>query len=150
VIVSRWMIEELLDAIAKQGLLVGAPTAIYLPQKLSSWLICAYWDWKRLHGGSAQGVAQFYERNLFEELGGYDEQMVMSEDFDLYIRARGWTAQHDAPAPQIVRSSVVWPSTRRYDRWSAARMLFFQNPVVSQAFRNSFTFWSGWRDRTIR
>lgn len=148
--VSVFFLTALHAAIERDSLLVGAPTAIYRPQKLLSWLICAYWDWSRSRGGAAQGVGQFYERELFFRLRGFDPSLKMSEDVDLYARAAEWcSAAQSAPAT-IVGDSIIWPSTRRYDRWSNARMLLMQSPFVAKLFLRSPRFWRGWRERAIR
>lgn len=150
VTVSEWCLAVLHQAILEQQIPCGAPRAIYRPSKLSSWLLCAYWDWKRSRGGPAQGVAQFYQRQLFERLNGYKVGMFMSEDFELYLRALSLTKALQIPQPTIIEDAIVWPSTRRYDEWSALKMLWYQNPVISSMCRSSPRFWRAWRETTVR
>ncbi|MGO4299391.1 glycosyltransferase [Leifsonia sp. RAF41] len=137
-------------AINGGDLRAGAPTAIYRPKKLGSWFICAYWDRRRARGGPAQGVGQFYERALFETLGGYNAEMRMSEDVDLYIRAGEHLRAQLLPGPKIVPDSIIWPSTRRYDEWSNLRMILLQNAWIVGRFTRSARLWKSWRENAIR
>lgn len=148
--VSRMAIPIMLATIASEGLVVGGLRAIYEPKKLTSWFICAYWDRKRAQGGPCQGVAQFYESEVFANCGGYDESMWMSEDFDLYVRASRYSSKHGLAPARWVRDALVWPSSRRYDAWSNLRMLLRQGSFMTQHFSRSRRLWKAWRENTVR
>lgn len=150
VIVSPLFLVAIDAAIETHSLLAGAPTAIYHPRKLVSWFICAYWDRRRVQGGGAQGVGQFYERRLFESLGGYRADMRMSEDVEFYGRATDRLTQEGLRRPELVLDSIVWPSARRYDEWSNIRMLAFQNAWIVRLFSTNPRFWRAWREGAVR
>lgn len=150
VITSRFALRVMVEAIEQEDLKLGGLRAIYSPRKLSSWFICAYWDWRRSKGGAPQGVAQFVARNIFEAVGGYDEMLRMSEDIEFYHRAARYLASKECKHPRILEDAIVWPSSRRYDRWGTLKSLFYQNPIVAGFALRSRRFWRAWRTHTIR
>ena len=149
VIISKYALQVLIEETSSLGLELGGLRAIYRPKKLSSWLMCAYWDWRRESSGVPQGVAQFVSRSLFFKTGGYDESLFMSEDVEFYSRARSMLRQYNGTS-LILQDAIVWPSTRRYDKWSGIKFIFFQNPLVAKFALRNRAFWGGWRSRTIR
>lgn len=149
VCISKYALKILIEETRSSGVELGGLRAIYRPKKLSSWLICAYWDWRRERDEVPQGVAQFISRRLFFSVGGYDESLFMSEDIEFYCRARSRLRKLDGRS-LILQDAVVWPSTRRYDKWSGVKFMFFQNPLISGFALRNRKFWGGWRSRTVR
>ncbi|QGH68694.1 glycosyltransferase family 2 protein [Pseudactinotalea sp. HY158] len=150
VIIAEWSLTSVSSLIDDCVLGVCGLRAIYLPRKLSSWILCSIYDWHRSRGGPAQGVAQLVRRSVFEAVGGYDESLMMSEDADFFIRAEAYAKDIGLLTPGIVNEAIVWPSTRRYDKWSAGRMLLYQNPLSVRIARRSRHIWRGWRTHTVR
>jgi glycosyltransferase involved in cell wall biosynthesis len=127
----------------------GAIPPRYRCRKLGARLLCRYWDWQRERHGGAQGVAQFCTAAAFAQLGGYHEELYMSEDHEFFARLRALGQRTAAPVA-IVDELRVEPSTRRYDRWPTWRMVWWQNPITARLFLNSPRFWRHWYATTVR
>jgi GT2 family glycosyltransferase len=93
--------------------------------------------------GMAQGATQFYRRDVFQALQGYDETLFMGEDVDLYWRLQRDAKRHNARIAFIDDIQVV-PATRRFDQWPLWRTLLWTNPLIILMFRRNKTFWRGW------
>lgn len=150
VIVSPWALAEVWNQILTNDVSVAGMRAIYEPEKLVSWFICAYWDWKRFRGGACQGVAQLYKRNIFFDCGGFDESLHMAEDFDLYARASELDKNRGGTGGVWLRDAIVWPSSRRYNSWSNVRMLFLQNALVVKLGKRRSFLWRTWFHSPLR
>ncbi|UUU44324.1 hypothetical protein [Streptomyces sp. NBC_00162] len=73
----------------------------------------------------------------------------MSEDVEFFARltAHG----HKTGRPVTVLDDLrVRPSTRRYDQWSTARMLWWQNPLTARLRLASPRMWRHWYGSTVR
>ncbi|MFJ9940612.1 glycosyltransferase [Streptomyces erythrochromogenes] len=130
------------------GAVGGAIPPLYTPARLGARLLCAYWDHHRSRYGGAQGVAQFCTVDAFKAVHGYRTDYFMSEDMDFFARltAHGRTAGSVA----VLEELRVRPSTRRYDTWSTARMVWWQNPVIVRLGLTSPRFWRNWYTTTVR
>jgi glycosyltransferase involved in cell wall biosynthesis len=127
----------------------GAIPAVYRCQRLGARLLCRYWDWYRARHGGAQGVAQFCTAEAFVRLGGYRRDLYMSEDHEFFARLRALGEQTGHPV--VVTDHLrVEPSTRRYDRWSTWRMVWWQNPITARVLLSSPRFWRHWYATTVR
>lgn len=127
----------------------GAIPPLYTPARLGARLLCAYWDHYRIRRGGAQGVAQFATSDAFKAVGGYRAELLMSEDVEFFARltAHG----HKTGRPVTVLDDLrVRPSTRRYDQWSTARMLWWQNPLTARLRLASPRMWRHWYGSTVR
>ncbi|MFB7178573.1 glycosyltransferase [Streptomyces sp. NPDC056257] len=131
------------------GAVGGAIPPLYTPSRFGARLLCAYWDHRRSRHGGAQGVNQFCTRDAFKAVHGYRPDYFMSEDMEFFARltAHGRTAGGPVTVLENLR---VRPSTRRYDDWSTARMLWWQNPVIVQLCLTSPRFWRNWYTTTVR
>ena len=101
----------------------------------------AYLQFWRVIGtltGMAQGATQFFRKDIFLALKGYDETLFMGEDVDLYWRLKKFARQHNGKVVFIKDIRVV-PSTRRFDQWRLWRTLFWTNPLLILLFRRSKT-----------
>ncbi|WP_329356711.1 glycosyltransferase [Streptomyces anulatus] len=144
-------VEALKAAVAAMdtGAVGGAIPPLYTPDRLGARLLCAYWDhYRTLHGG-AQGVAQFATATAFETIGGYREDLLMSEDIDFFARLTAHGRATNASV-KILDDLRVRPSTRRYDQWSSLRMLWWQNPVTARLRLSSPRIWRHWYETTVR
>jgi glycosyltransferase involved in cell wall biosynthesis len=147
--VSEHALEIAWNVIAEQHLVAGGLGALYEPRHLITWMFCAYWDWRRLNGAPCQGVAQFFRKDLFVELGGYREDIYMGEDVDLYHRAENLVQSRGLPGVRWIRESVVWPSPRRLDARPIRTILQQLPNTPGWLFRYRW-LWRDWRTGTIR
>ena len=131
------------------GAVGGAIPPLYTPRRLAARLLCAYWDHYRTRHGGAQGVAQFATAAAFKEVGGYRDDLYMSEDVDFFARLTSHGQATDEPVV-ILDDLRVRPSTRRYDQWSSLRMLWWQNPVTARLGLRSRRMWRHWYESTVR
>ncbi|RZB18651.1 glycosyltransferase [Streptomyces sp. F001] len=131
------------------GAVGGAIPPLYTPKRLGARLLCAYWDHYRAAHGGAQGVAQFVTAAAFKEVGGYRDDLFMSEDIDFFTRLTTHGRATTAPVA-ILDDLRVRPSTRRYDQWSSLRMLWWQNPVTARLRLGSARMWRHWYETTVR
>lgn len=131
------------------GAIGGAIPPLYTPKRLGARLLCAYWDHYRTAHGGAQGVAQFVTAAAFKEVGGYRDDLFMSEDVDFFTRLTAHGRATAAPVA-ILDDLRVRPSTRRYDQWSSLRMLWWQNPVTARLRLGSARMWRHWYETTVR
>lgn len=145
--------EELLVRIhqvsAAPGCLAGAVDTEYRPKKPSIRVYLGLW---RIFGrafGMAEGATQFYLRDTFTLLGGYDESLFMGEDVEFYARVRRH-ARHVGGSVRFIDELKVLPSCRRYDQWALWRTLIWTNPLVIAAMRHARSMWRGWYDAPLR
>lgn len=133
----------------ESGAVGGAIPPLYTPTRLAARLLCAYWDHYRTRNGGAQGVAQFCTAHAFRVVGGYRTDYFMSEDVEFFARLTAHGRDTDGPVA-LLDELRVRPSTRRYDQWSSARMLWWQNPVIARLALTSARFWRHWYTSTVR
>ncbi|MEU0740725.1 glycosyltransferase [Streptomyces sp. NPDC006134] len=131
------------------GAVGGAIPPLYTPKRLGARLLCAYWDHYREAQGGAQGVAQFATAPAFHAVGGYRDDLFMSEDVEFFHRLTTYGRRMNAPVA-ILDELRVRPSTRRYDQWSSLRMLWWQNPVTARLRLGSPRMWRHWYQSTVR
>ena len=129
------------------GIRAGAVAPIY---DSTHWCIKALfrlWRWYAARKGMTQGVCQFFDRRLFEELGGYRTNLFMAEDTDLYERACvRLRSQRQESRLRVIDDVKVYPSMRRYEQWTPWRILFWTNPWTTKVLRHSRHFWRHWYD----
>ncbi|MHC0433818.1 glycosyltransferase [Streptomyces sp. O3] len=131
------------------GAVGGAIPPLYTPKRLGARLLCAYWDHYRTRHGGAQGVAQFATAAAFKDVGGYRDDLFMSEDVEFFARLTAHGRATATPVA-ILDDLRVRPSTRRYDQWSSLRMLWWQNPLTARLLLNSPRMWRHWYETTVR
>ena len=80
--------------------------------------------------GMGRGECQIVRRNPFFEVGGYDENLVAGEDFDLFVKLR----RHGKIV--FLSGLKVWESPRRFRRYGYRKitLLWFLN-ALSVFFR---------------
>jgi glycosyltransferase involved in cell wall biosynthesis len=85
--------------------------------------------------GMGRGECQVVPRDLFLNIGGYNEEIAAGEDFDLFVRLRrlGKTI--------FLRSQTVRESPRRYRKYGyvAISAIWFINAIAVLLFRRSVT-----------
>ena len=91
----------------------------------------------------AQGAAQFYRRDIFEDVGGYDEKIFMGEDVDFYWRTAR-AAKKMGKKLHYISDIQVAASPRRYDNWPLWKILLWTNPLVISLLCRFQSVWQGW------
>jgi glycosyltransferase involved in cell wall biosynthesis len=137
------LLSRVVDAMSADNCFGGAVDADYRPIKLT---VKAYLQLWRIIGkvtGMAQGATQFYRKDVFFTLKGYDETLFMGEDVDLYWRLKRFARRQNGSVVFIDDIRVV-PSTRRFDQWPLWRTLLWTNPLFILTFRRSKACWQGW------
>jgi glycosyltransferase involved in cell wall biosynthesis len=135
-----WRIHQVMT---NPALLGGAVDTDYQPARF---LLKAYLSCYRLLGraaGMAQGAAQFYRRDIFFTLGGFDERLFMGEDVELFWRLRK-LARTMRRRVVVLEDIQVVPSCRRYDQWPFWRTLVWTNPLLAALYQRRQTVWRGW------
>ena len=69
-----------------------------------------------------QGSTQFCRKDVFEEVGGYDERAWIGEDVNFYWALKKH-AKRNCGFAHVIREPRVRPSTRRFDKWPLWRTL---------------------------
>lgn len=121
----------------------GCVDVLHLPRGP---VLRAYFKFWRVIGfalGTAQGACQFCRKDLYETLGGYDEEWYMGEDIDFYWRLKRLAGRRQLRST-FIRELQVVPSPRRWHAWSVWRTLIWTNPFVGFALRHRKTAWPGW------
>lgn len=83
----------------------------------------------------AQGATQFCRKDVFFDLGGYDESLYMGDDVDFYWRLKRFAKRRNGRG-RVIEDERVVPSTRRFDQDPIWRNLLWTN-------RCSFLFFDG-------
>jgi len=138
---------ELLKRIAEE---MGDPScaggAVAVQHLPTSKILRLYlWCWRivgRLFD-MAQGATQFYRRDRFEKMGGYDERIYMGEDVEFYWKMKKAVQQAQRRISYIKDIQVV-PSARRYDQWPLWKTLLLTNPLVIAPLSRWQGVWRGW------
>ncbi len=137
------LLSRIVDVMSDGTCFGGAVDPDYRPMKLT---VKAYLQFWRIIGkltGMAQGATQFFRRDVFFALKGYDETLFMGEDVDLYWRLKRFAKRQKGSVVFIEDTRVV-PSTRRFDQWRLWRTLLWTNPLLILIFGRSKTCWRGW------
>ena len=148
-IVPTEFLRRVAEEMAGPDCVGGAADAEYAPSSSVVGLYLAYW---RLLGralGMAQGPGQFCRRDIFAELGGYDDRQYMGEDVDFFWRLAR-LARRTGRRVAFLRDVRVVPSPRRFDRWPLWRTLVWTNPVVIAILRRRQGAWAAWYSEPVR
>jgi len=137
------VLARIADAMSDETCFGGAVDPEYRPTKLLVRLYLQLWRIIGKLTGIAQGATQFYRRDVFFKLNGYDETLFMGEDVDLYWRLKKSALQQNGRVVLIKDIRVV-PSTRRFDQWRLWRTLLWTNPFFILMFRRRKKSWPGW------
>lgn len=120
-------------------------------QPKSSILRVYFWFWRMASrlSAMAQGAAQFYRREAFLEMGGYDEKIFMGEDVECYWDMNR-AAKKRGHKLHFIKELKVVPSPRRFDIWPLWRTLVYTNPALILLRRRSQRAWRGWYESAPR
>ena len=149
VIVPRTLLEAIHSAMSDPACVGGGVDVEYRPQRLLTRLYLRAW---RLLGnlmGMVQGATQFCRRDVFEQVGGYDEGTWIGEDVDFYWGLRKLAKETNREV-RLIRKPRVRPSYRRFDKWPLWRTLVWTNPLFIALFRRWKEVWGGWYSDAVR
>lgn len=136
-------------AIQPPSCLGGVVEPLYQPTRRFMRLYLASWRWYGRRVRMSQGPAQFFRRQSFEKIGGYDESIYVGEDVECIWRLRKLARQTGGYVENI-RDIAVRASSRRFDQWPAWRVLLWTNPLFIALFWRWKKAWSGWYERPPR
>ena len=132
VILPPTLFEAIYTAMSDPACVGGGVEVEYRPQRLVIRLYLRGWRYLARLTGMVQGATQFCRRSAFQSVGGYDENVWMGEDVNLF-----WSLKKLAKATgqrvQVVRTPKVLPSTRRFDKLPVWKVLLFTNPALHHA-----------------
>ena len=95
------------------------------------------------------GALQYCRRDIFTELGGYDETIYVGEDIDFHWRLDRLARRRGGHTSFIEEPRVI-TSSRRWNRMGLIRMLFFTHPITIFLAWRFKSFWKDWYERAIR
>jgi len=104
--------------------------------------------WQRVFNWKL-GATQFCRKQVFHEIGGYDETIFMSEDVQFYRRLAKYAKQKDAHLFFVEEPRVV-TSARRFDKMSLWKTLLLTNPMFFVLTSRKKWLWKDWYEKTIR
>ena len=149
VILPPTLFEAIYTAMSDPACVGGGVEVEYRPQRLVIRLYLRGWRYLARLTGMVQGATQFCRRSAFQSVGGYDENVWMGEDVNLF-----WSLKKLAKATgqrvQVVRTPKVLPSTRRFDKLPVWKVLLFTNPLFITLFRRWKSVWADWYQRPVR
>lgn len=96
-----------------------------------------------------QGAAQFFRKDVFDKLGGYDERIYLGEDIDIYWRLTKYAKQNNGKLEFIEEPKVV-TSTRRFDKMSLWDTMVLTHPVYILINWKRNKPWRQWYDGSVR
>jgi len=149
VLVPPALLEAVHDAMSDPGCVGGGVDVEYRPRRLSMRFYVGAWRQIARRMELVQGATQFCRRDVFEQVGGYDEQAWMGEDVDFY-RALKRLARATGGTVRLIEQPRVQASSRRFDGWPLWKTLLWTNPLFIALFRHRKAFWAGWYRRPVR
>ena len=149
VTVPRTLLVAICAAMRDPACVGGGVDVDYRPRRPFIRLYLCLWRLLARVTGMVQGAAQFCRKEVFAEVGGYDESVWMGEDVDFHWSLRR-LARRTGRLVRLVREPRVRPSCRRFDKWPVWKILVWTNPVVIGLLRRWKPAWKGWYSDAVR
>ena len=149
VVVPRTVLVAICAAMRDPACVGGGVEVDYRPRRLSVRLYLRAWRVLARLTGMVQGAAQFCRKDVFEEVGGYDESVWIGEDVDFHWSLRKLT-RGTRRGVRLVREPRVRPSCRRFDKWPLWQILVWTNPLFIALLRRWKPVWKGWYSNAVR
>ena len=149
VVVPRTLLHAIHVTMSDPACVGGGVDVHYEPRRP---FVRVYLDaWRLLGrlGGMVQGATQFCRKDIFEQVGGYDERAWIGEDVDFYWALQK-LAKQEHRTVRFLRKPRVQPSCRRFDKWPLWRILLWTNPLFIALFRRWKAVWTGWYSDAVR
>ena len=149
VIVPRTLLVAICAAMRDPTCVGGGVDVDYRPRRVSVRLYLRAWRLLGRLTGMVQGAAQFCRKDVFDEVGGYDERVWIGEDVDFYWSLRK-LAEGTRRNVRLLREPRVKPSCRRFDKWPVWKILVWTNPLLIGLLRRWKPAWKGWYSDAVR
>ena len=149
VAVPATLLRAIHETMSEPSCIGGGVDVDYRPRQLAVRLHLRAWRILGRLTGMVQGATQFCRKRVFEEIGGYDENVWIGEDVDFYWSLRR-LAREEQRTVRLIREPRVRPSCRRFDKWPLWRVLIWTNPLFIVTFRRWRAVWSGWYSHPVR
>lgn len=143
------LLEAIHDAMGDPACVGGAADVEYRPQRRTMRAYLRAWRLLARRMELVQGATQFCRRDVFEQVGGYDEGAWIGEDVDFYRGLRRF-ARRTGGTVRFIERPRVQASSRRFDKWPLWKTLLWTNPLFIALFRRRKEFWAGWHRRPVR
>lgn len=137
------------DAMSDPRCVGGGVDAEYRPRRSLVRLYLRTWRILARITDMVQGATQFCRKDVFDQIGGYDEGAWIGEDVDFYWDMKKYAKRIGANV-RVIRNPRVLPSNRRFDKWPLWRILVWTNPLFIAVFRRWKRFWGGWYSDAVR
>ena len=147
--VPRALLAAICAAMRDPACVGGGVDLDYRPRRPFIRLYLRLWRVLARVTGMVQGAAQFCRRDVFAEIGGYDESARVGEAVDFHwslARLARRTGRH----VRLLREPRVKPSCRRFDKWPVWKILVWTNPVFIALLRRWKGAWKGWYSDAVR
>lgn len=149
VLLSPALLEAIQEAMSDPACVGGGVDVEYRPERWSMRLYLRAWRLLARLMRLVQGATQFCRRDVFKQVGGYDERAWIGEDVDFY-RSMERLARSAGGTVRFIEHPRVQASSRRFDRWPLWKTLLWTNPLFIALFRRRKAFWAGWYRRPVR
>jgi glycosyltransferase involved in cell wall biosynthesis len=138
------------DAMTNEQCFGGAAAVDYdrFERKWMRWYLLGWKFWGTIFD-MKQGATQFCRKTIFEEIGGYDENIYMGEDVMFYWRLSKFTKQHDGYL-FFIENPKVTTSARRFDKMSLWKTFLLTHPFFILLAAKRKRFWRDWYEKAIR
>ena len=146
---ERCLLVAICAAMRDPACVGGGVDVDYRPRRSFVRLYLRVWRLLGRLTGMVQGAAQFCRKDVFAEVGGYDETVWIGEDVDFSWSLRK-VAQRTGRTVRTLREPRVRPSCRRFDKWPVWKILLWTNPVFIALFRRWKPAWRGWYSHAVR
>ena len=143
------LLDVIHEAMSDPACVGGGVDVDYRPKRLSMRFYLRAWGLLGRLSGMAQGATQFCRKNVFEQVGGYDEKAWIGEDVDFYWSLKRYAKRTNSSVRFILHPRVR-PSSRRFDKWPLWKILVWTNPLFISLFRRRKRFWAGWHSDAVR
>ena len=149
VVVPRTLLATIHATMSDPKCIGGGVDVDYRPRRRSVRLYLRAWRFLGQRLGMVQGAAQFCRKGVFEQVGGYDENVWIGEDVDFHWGLKRLATATDRTV-RTIEHPRVRPSCRRFDTWPVWRILIWTNPLFIVLFRRWKAVWSGWYSDAVR
>ncbi len=137
------------EAVSDPSCVGGGVDGEYRPRRILVRIYLRTWRVLARVTDMVQGATQFCRKDVFDQIGGYDESVWIGEDVDFYWDMKKY-ARRNRSHVRVIRDPKVLPSSRRFDKWPLWRILIWTNPLFIAVFRRWKRFWGGWYSDAVR
>lgn len=147
-LVAPGLFEKIIEAMSDEKCVGGSVKVEYeTPRRMWVRFFMSWKFWGHFFK-MRQGAFQFCRREIFRELGGYDETIYVGEDIEFHWRLDK-LARERGGFTAFIESPAVLTSSRRWDKMGF-RMLFIGHPVTIFLGWRVRSLWKDWYENAIR